>query len=281
MRGGRAAFLLNKVTTDLQNQQARRAPFTIDEWTKNYGFKFNDDLVMDKNCGMVNMQQRMGFFTISNPVSYPYFPIITRFHDAQPMVKDLENLTLFFPSTIDTSYARDRNLSVTPLFYTSDQSKLKKGQYSINPDPQEDFDDFTEGPYVLGAALEGVIRSFFENREIPRGDTTLPQAAGLEILPSSPETRLVVVGDGNFAQDMYASDPSNVAFLMNMIDWLAMEEELIQIRTRDVTYRPLAEVSAGVKATVKYANIFAPPALVVLIGLIRWQIRRRRKNMEF
>ena len=62
---------------------------------------------------------------------------------------------------------------------------------------------------------------------------------------------------------------------------LAREEDLIQIRTREVTSRPLAEVSEGVKATVKYANIFAPPALVILIGLFRWQIRRRRKSMEF
>lgn len=281
MRGGKAAFLLNKVVAELQNQQARQAPFAIDDWTKTYGFKINDDLLMDRNCGMVNMQQRMGFFTISNPVNYPYFPIITQFNPVQPMVKDLENLTLFFPSTIDTSYAKDRELNITPLFYTSNQCKLKKGQYSINPNPQETYADFTEGPYVLGAAIDGVFKSYFENREVPRGDTTFPQADVPEVLPSSPETRIVVVGDGNFAKDTYASDPSNVAFLMNMIDWLALEEELIDIRTREVTFRPLAEVSEGVKATVKYANIFAPPALVVLIGLFRWQIRRRRKNMEF
>ncbi|TKJ42510.1 hypothetical protein CEE37_02150 [candidate division LCP-89 bacterium B3_LCP] len=281
MRGGKTAFLLNKVVTNLQEQKAQKAPFRIDDWTKNYGFAINDDLVMDKSCGMVNMQQRMGFFTISNPVNYPYFPIITSFSSSHPIAKDLENITLFFPSTIDTTYAAGKELDITPLFFTSEQCKLKKGSYAIDPKPQEDFSSYTEGPFVLGAALEGAFTSYFENREIPRGDTTLPQAAGLSILPSSPETRIVVVGEGNFAKDMFASDPSNVAFLMNMVDWLAMEEELIDIRTRDVTFRPLAEVSTGVKTTVKYANIFAPPAIVILIGLIRWQIRRRRKNVEF
>lgn len=281
MLGGSVGFLLNKVSADLQNQQARRAPFTIDDWTKQYGFKINDDLVMDRHCGMVNMQQRMGFFTISNAVSYPFFPQVIHFNPTHEMVQDLENIMLFFPSTIDTSYAAEKGLSITPLFYTTEQSKLQTGRYDINPQPRIDYSDYNQGPFVLGAAISGVFKSYFQDREIPRGDTAFPQAAGLEVIPESPPTRLVVVGDGHLAQDMFLSDPSNVTFLLNMVDWLAHEEDLIQIRTREVTSRPLAEVSDGVKATVKYANIFAPPALVVLIGLFRWQIRRRRKSMEF
>lgn len=281
MKGGKVAFLLNKVSADLQSSQARKSALNIDDWTKNYGFKINDDLVMDVHCGMVNMQQRMGFFTISNAINYPFFPQVTSFNAANPMVKDLENIMLFFPSSIDTTYAAEKGLMVAPLFTSSKQSKLQTGRYDISPQVRLDTKTFTEGPFVLGIALDGSFRSYFEGKEIPRGDTTVVRPADLAIVSQSPETRIVVVADAHLAQDAYASDPSNTAFLLNLVDWLALEEDLIQIRTREVTSRPIAEVSEGVKATVKYANIFASPILVILVGVVRWQIRRRRKNWEF
>jgi len=36
------------------------------------------------------------------------------------------------------------------------------------------------------------------------------------------------------------------------------------------------DISDGTKQTVKYANIIAPPILVLLIGLFRWTARRNR-----
>ncbi|MBU0519024.1 GldG family protein [bacterium] len=280
MRGGNVAFLVNKVLADLQTQMARKGPFTIDEWTKQYGFKINDDLALDFKCGMINMQQRMGFFTISNAVQYPFFTQVTEFNSYNPMVMDLENLMLFFPSTIDTTYAAEKNLSLTPLFFSTDHSKTQVNRFDIKPLEKINQEEFTGGPYVLAAALEGEFTSFFQGKAVPAGDSQAPPR-NIEIIPNSPLSRLVVVGDGHLAQDMYMGDPSNLAFLLNMVDWLAGEEDLIEIRTRDVTNRPIAEVSAGVKNTVKYANMFAPPLILIVIGLVRWQIRRRRKNTEF
>lgn len=282
MRGGKVAFLLNKVNANLQTSQANRAPLRIDDWTKQYGFKINDDLVMDRRCGMVNVRQQMGFFTVSNAVNYPFFPQITNFNPAQPMVKDLENVMLFFPSSLDTTLAADKELTLTPLFYTSNKSRLERGRFDINP-LQRTTDPATmnEGPYVLGIALDGIFKSYYQDKEVPRGDTTAAPPASSSVISESPTTRIVVVGDGHIAEDAYQSDPSNMTFLLNMVDWLALDEDLMRIRTREVTSRPLVDVSEGVKTTVKYANIFAPPALVILIGLFRWQLHRRRKKTEF
>ena len=202
------------------------------------------------------------------------------FDEYNPMVKDLENVMLFFPSSIDTGYAAARGAEITPLFYSTDKAKLQSGRYDIKPPEKLNQAEYTDGPYVMGAAVSGAFDSWFKDRQIPEGDSAAVAPPDVEVIPNSPQTRLVVVGDGHLAQDMYLGDPSNLAFLLNMVDWLAGEEDLIHIRTRDVTSRPLAELATGVKTTIKYANIFAPPALVIIIGLIRWQVRRRRKNVE-
>ena len=70
----------------------------------------------------------------------------------------------------------------------------------------------------------------------------------------------------------------NLSFFMNIVDWLAQDEDLIQIRTRNVTARPLKDVSTGTKQFVKYANILGPPILVILLGIVIWVMRRGRKQ---
>jgi ABC-type uncharacterized transport system involved in gliding motility auxiliary subunit len=156
---------------------------------------------------------------------------------------------------------------------------LQQGRFDINPMQRFNAAAMNEGPYPLAASITGKFKSYFENRSIPVGDTAVPNPTD-EIITESPETRMVVVSDGHLAQDAYASDPSNISFILNIVDWLALDEGLIQIRTRDVTTRPLAEVGEGAKTTIKYANMLGPASLVILIGVVRWQIRRRRKNTE-
>jgi gliding-associated putative ABC transporter substrate-binding component GldG len=281
MRGGKTAFLVNKVDANLQNQQARPARLGLDPWMSQYGIKINDDLVQDRRSGMINVQEPRGFMIMSYAMPYPFFVQVVNFNKEHPMVKDLEDVMLYFSSTIDTSLASDKGLSLTPLFSSSDKTKLQTGRFDISPAPRIDYSDYLEGPYVLAAAVSGEFHSYFEGRDVPRGDTAAA-AYGGTTAAQSPETRIVVAGDAHLLADDYLrNSPGNAALLMNMVDWLAMDEQLMQIRTREVTNRPVAEVSEGVKTTVKYANILGPATLVVILGLVRWQVRRRRKNVGF
>ncbi len=290
MRGGSVGFLLNKVNADMQTAQASQAMLGIDDWTANYGFKINDDLLMDLHCGSIGVRTpiRLGQFTATTMVNYDFYftPIIYNLSSKSNITKDLENLLLFYPSTIDTSLAASKGVTLTPLIYSSTQAKVQKGRFDVNPfqSRQMDTTTFNEGPFVLGASLEGKFKSYFAGKAVPAIDSTGAVPANVTILLESPPTRLVVIGDGNIAQDAYISDQNagiNLTFLMNMIDWLARNEELMQMRSREVTARPLTEIkSQGWETTVKYANWFAPPAIVILIGLVRWQIRRSRKSRE-
>ena len=66
---------------------------------------------------------------------------------------------------------------------------------------------------------------------------------------------------------------------LNLVDWLGQDDDMIAIRSREAAIRPLkADVSDGTKQTVKYANMFGPPALVLLLGMFRWSLRRNRRR---
>src|SRR4029077_11380832 len=53
--------------------------------------------------------------------------------------------------------------------------------------------------------------------------------------------RLVVVGNGEFASDRFAQNsPENLNFALNAVDWLAQDEALISIRSKDRAAPPPA-----------------------------------------
>ena len=277
MRGGKLALLINKVKTELETSQASRTYLDMDEWLRTYGVKINDDLVVDLQCNRINVQQRQGFFAMTHTVNYPFFPQVTRFDRDNVMVKGLENIALYFPSSIDTSLAGARGLEARALFWSSDRSGVQKGRFDIHPLRRLAGSVFNKKGIVLGATIRGTFSSYFADKEVPmKADSTREE--GIEIIKESPsDVRIVVVGDGTFMGDQYGTK-SNMAFFLNMVDWLSMDEGLISIRSREVTDRPLKELSGAAKRLVKYLNIFGSPLLVVLFGLAYWQIRRAKQR---
>ncbi len=279
MRGGKVGLLAGQISANLQEAQAVKRSLNLDEFTSNLGFRINSDLVIDAQCGMVNIQQRQGFFTIQNAVPYPFFPSIRNFDEENSMVRDLEEINLFFTSSIDTSIAaKDSTAEYTlrPLAWSSERSDRQASRFEINPTkPNFSNLNFPASNIPVAATVIGSFKSFFTGKERPA-----PREGEVyegDYISSSPETRIAVIGDGNFATDVYLSSRSNADFFLNLVDWLAQDESLIQIRTREITARPLAVISDPMKKVVKYANILIPSIVFVLIGVIRWQIRRKFK----
>jgi ABC-type uncharacterized transport system involved in gliding motility auxiliary subunit len=65
-------------------------------------------------------------------------------------------------------------------------------------------------------------------------------------------------------------------FALNAIDWLAQDEALISIRSRDRRPARLLFSSPVLQQGVKYVNLAVLPVLVGVLGLIRLVGRRRR-----
>jgi ABC-type uncharacterized transport system involved in gliding motility auxiliary subunit len=96
-------------------------------------------------------------------------------------------------------------------------------------------------------------------------------------IESSPETQIVVVGSaGGFLDDMIGQFPTNPVFLQNAVDWLTLGDDLIEIRSRGATDRPLREISERWKSTARFLVVFGVPLLVVLFGLLRYVRLRNR-----
>jgi ABC-type uncharacterized transport system involved in gliding motility auxiliary subunit len=69
--------------------------------------------------------------------------------------------------------------------------------------------------------------------------------------------------------------------VLNSIDWLAQDEELIAIRSKDRRPVPLVFKTAVEREGAKYANLIGLPVLVALAGLVHLARRRRRTREQY
>jgi gliding-associated putative ABC transporter substrate-binding component GldG len=275
MRGGRLAVFYDPVETRLQEQQAMDRRTNWPEFLRTYGIAFKPGLVIDSRCARIGVTQQQGFLRFQNIVEYPYMPQVSHFNPEHLVGKDLQAVDFPFVSPLDSTAVDGANLTFTPICWSSERSDMRRAPYDISAMQQFLQADFTEPHQILAAAITGAFTSAYPAGPPPDSmvnTAVLPPATG-----SISDNRVVAVGDADCISDNGLRNPANAAFVMNVVDWLSQEEGLISIRARNVTVRPLEEVSEGSRAMVKYANVFGPPLLVVLYGVWRWQSRRRRK----
>ena len=191
-----------------------------------YGLIIKENLVLDKTCNQVNVQQQMGPFRMAVPMDYPFLPILKKFNSTEFTVNGLESISLIFTSEIQSDSVYSDNLvDFTPLLYTSDRSATMSEFYNLNPDPKNNpiFNQLTETSKVVGA------RTIVADKE-----------TGIE-------SNLTLVGDSQLFSDQGGGgSQNNIIFVMNTIDYMLGDSELIALRSREVLDRPLIGDAEGV-----------------------------------
>lgn len=257
-RGGNIFLAVNRVDGNFSNATGVAISVGLEDWLKQKGITIADNFIIDASCGFVNVQQQQANFTMSTQITFPYLPIIKKFGQ-NPAVKGLESVSLQFASPI--TFTGDSTKKFIPLAFTSDKSGSLKAPLYFDIQKQWTQLDFPMSNLVVAGVVEGK-------------------------LSGNINSKLIVVSDGDFAingpQRGSQLPPDNVSLLVNSIDWLSDETGLIDLRTKEVTSRPIKELSDGTKTFLKWFNFITPVVLILLYGLLRLQINRNKriKRME-
>ncbi len=254
MNGGSLVIMADGVRVE-QGLISSKNDIGLNKIFESYGVKLNENLALDVNNGMASFSQ--GFVTFS--INYPYWPKVIKsgFDQNNPAVSRLESLVLPWASTIDVISDKTKDMAISYLALTSDQAMTVADNFKL--DPQAQINNGVRGKFNLAVALTGKFISPFNN-------------AGSEV------GHLILVGDSDFISDNFLNNyPGNLVFFQNIIDSLSLGSDLISIRSKGVTERPIKEISETVKTAVRYANIFGLTIIVVLFGVIRYFLRRKTR----
>ncbi len=261
---------------------------------RHYGIDAGENLVLDARSNS-NASFNQGFITFSMP--YPYWVKVLpeNVNAGHPMVNQLGGIVLPWTSTVaaSDSSARPDSVTVDTLLFSSDHSWTKNGQYDLNP--QQRFPNAPREPVErlpLAVVASGKFTSFFAGKDVPApGDglveqeenRRLPEDGNREVIGASlAPSQVIVLGSGNaILDDMIGQFTTNLILLQNAVDWLTLGDELIQIRSRFATDRPLGEISERRKGVARFLVTLGVPILVILFGLLRYMRRRNRRPTEF
>jgi ABC-type uncharacterized transport system involved in gliding motility auxiliary subunit len=194
----------------------------------------------------------------------PEVPLAARY-DPHPITERFRLLTAYsMARSISSISAGANNRFAQNLIETSPRSwaetNIKELMTSGRVERQEASGD-KAGPVSLGAAVSAAA----EKPATPPSDK--PDGA------KPPETRIVAIGDSDFAANEWLGIPGNRDLFMNALNWLAQQENLISIRPRDPEDRRIT-VTATQERNIFWLTVFIIPGLILLAGVRTWWLRR-------
>jgi ABC-type uncharacterized transport system involved in gliding motility auxiliary subunit len=205
-------------------------------------------------------------------MEYPFFPIVDSFNSSEIVVSDLEQVLPFFPSEIKIdTLENDKVAGAVPLFTSSNNSGLMEQNLMLSPDPQQN-------PF---------IRMLGQKEKILSATSKLINGG-----------ELMLVSDSRFlSDDGGMSIEDNLVFLMNAVDYLAGDQDLISLRSREITSRPLdilqltddearsysqnerEKLENNTKKRWKYANMLLPSVFIIGFGFFRMRKEKNHSEM--
>lgn len=298
MRGGKVLWLIDPVYASMDSMQFSGATVgIINELNLNdqlfqYGVRLNTNLVMDLNAmpipvqtGEVGGNPQYDFFP------WFYFPVITPTLD-HPIVKNLNAIKTEFIGSIDT--VDQPGIRKTILLTSSRYSRKVNTPVLITLDILQREPDrrlYNTPEIPLAVLLEGVFNSPFSNRVPPE----IRESEEIGFLARSKPGKMIVVADGDLIKnqsrladgkriplplgyDRYTGQTfGNKEFILNAMNYLVDDNNLISIRSRELTLRLLDRTKVSEERTYwQVVNTVVPVSLIVLLGIVLFIVRKRK-----
>jgi ABC-type uncharacterized transport system involved in gliding motility auxiliary subunit len=136
---------------------------------------------------------------------------------------------------------------------TDIKSLLTSGQVSLDESKGD-----KKGPVDIGCAV-GVPAASSDPKAAPDAP--------------KPETRVVVMGDSDFASNSALGIQGNRDLFMNIVGWLSQQENLISIRPKEPDDRRVT-LTATQQANINWLSIVIVPGFIFASGIYSWWRRR-------
>ena len=214
---------------------------SFEAFLKPWGIQAGNDIVLDVS----GAGRLMG--------AGPTIPLVLRYENHK--ITDRFRAMSFFPMVRSVGPAKDSvsGVTVETLFKSAENSW---GETELK-NPEASFD---------------------EKKDL-KGPLSLAVAATKEVKPASDKgpavkARIVAIGDSDFAVNSYFGAQGNGNLFLNMVSWLAQEEDLISIRPKAPEDRRVI-LSQSQQSMLRLISVFFLPGVALVAGIVVWTRRRR------
>lgn len=301
MSGGRVLWLIEEMDIRLDSIAfgSGYIPPLIDHGLDNlffkYGFKILDNTILDlESSSIPQVVGNAGGTPQMDMFKYYYHPLISS-TSSHPIVKNIDRINMFFPSTIDTVVTKP-GIKKTFLLKSSQYSRYQLAPLSLDfrmlgIKPQ--VSKFNRGNQPVALLLEGEFESAFKNRLTQEQNEALARV-GRKFLDESPSTSMIVISDAEFTKNLYNPDNNNITpigfnkwerkiyagnkdLILNSVEYLLDKDGILASRAKEFQMRLLDEQEVtNRKMYWQSLNIAFPIISLVVFGLIFYFARKYR-----
>jgi ABC-type uncharacterized transport system involved in gliding motility auxiliary subunit len=208
---------------------------------------------------------------IMQPVRYPLIPQPKSLSSDHPLTRGISQVAFPFMSPLEVTVPQGSEVKADVLVKSSDKSWVQEPPYDLNPMQEWSAPASEAGPRNLVVALSGKLPAHFPDAK--KGESGEEATAD-----AATEGRIVVIGGSSFVDDQFLA-PGNQALVLNLLDWLLLDDALLAVRTRGLDAAPLAELDDERRSLIRYVNVIGLPLALVLFGVARWRLRERRRAL--
>ncbi|MGE6221372.1 gliding motility-associated ABC transporter substrate-binding protein GldG [Nubsella zeaxanthinifaciens] len=293
MKGGHVVWSLDQVRMELDSLRSGRSfvaannYLNLDDLLFEYGARVNYDIIADVNCAEIPVATAGGPGGNIQLAPWLYYPILLP-DTSNAVVKNLDNIKAEFASTVDT--IGSKNVAKHIILSTSPYNKIYTSPKMFNlqmVEQEPTQKEFTSTPKSVGVLLEGSFKSVFLNRPVPEGIKEK-----YEVPSQSKPAKMVVLGDGDIFKNQVSGDGSpfplgfdrytqqnfgNKALLLNIADYFTSTDNLIALRNKEVTVRPLDKTLLRTEKTKwQLINTVVPILLLICFAIFQHYYRKTK-----
>ncbi|MBK8626564.1 MAG: gliding motility-associated ABC transporter substrate-binding protein GldG [Saprospiraceae bacterium] len=305
MSGGKIIWMIDKfqVSLDSINKYKFYVPsdfnLGLDDMFFKYGVRIMPDLILDLECSQIPQVIGMaGDKPQTKLFPWPYHLAVAS-DSEHPIVKNIDRVNFFFPSSIDT-LKTEGNVKKTILLKSSKYSRaqlspvrLSFEMLKVAPDPSK----YNDGNKPVAILLEGEFESYFKNRLTPEFENTL-KIIGVKFKEKSASTKQIIISDADFSKNLVNTTSGetedigfnkwerrfykgNKDFALNAVEFMLDENNILEARSKEIKLRLLDGVKTkNEKTKWQFINVILPVLILVIFGFL-YQYFRKRKYATF
>lgn len=259
-RGGNLTVFVNNYDIG-EGLQPIENTHGVNKFLEKYNIEIDKNLILDKS----NMKIPFGGGFLTYYLPYPFWIEVkgTGFETNNPIFENLNKLLFPWSSSINIL---DGNENTRNFIQTTSHAWEQKEDFNLDPNSIEDGKNLKRYNLAVFSNIKNEI-----NTEVEVG------SENIEIKDSN----LVVFGSSRIISDsIIQTNPENIMFFENLIDYLTEGEALISIRTKNILSYPISELDSNKKNIIKFVNIIIPTLLISLFG-VYLSFRKKKISKEY
>lgn len=290
INGGKSIWLIDQVAMELDSlfnetgsNIATRINLNLNDFFFKYGVRINPVLVNDLYNTPIVLASGEDQSATYNPLPWPYHPMVFSKNN-HPINTNIEAVQFQFANIIDTLTNTNKKtvlLESSPLSMAEGIPTEISLETISNPNPKEAY--VGKGNLPLAVLIEGAFSSAFKNRIKPFQYSEAKEEGGLN--------KMILIADGDVIKNQIRNGQplelgydkwtnsfyGNKEFLMNSINYLLDDDQLINIRSKNVEIPMLDPQKISEQKTKwQLITILLPIVLSLVLGLTFNTIRKRK-----